>query len=290
MNELTTTQRTVLEAAINHLNGSIHPLPGNLKGEAARKVIKSLLKKDLIEEDGPETWRITETGFLALGLRMEQAENTDANDQPVATEPPAIEIDDDTPEAQDSDGAEAQDSADGAEAHDADDDAEVNDDAEADDDGEAEAIETRSERSPLDQLFERIALDHMFVDTLETQNSSGLDFHNVSVWGIRSALEAAYEAGVQSHKNPVKTRRQPGAPRQPRTDSKQAKVIALMQRPEGATLAQIAEATGWMSHTIRAFISTTKKKGMEIATNHVQTVGPNKQGTPGSTTTYFINP
>ncbi|MBF0311719.1 MAG: hypothetical protein HQL56_19585, partial [Magnetococcales bacterium] len=59
MNELTTTQQIILEAAINHLNGSIHPLPGNLKGEAAKKVIKSLLKKGLIEEDGPETWRIT---------------------------------------------------------------------------------------------------------------------------------------------------------------------------------------------------------------------------------------
>ena len=33
------------------------------------------------------------------------------------------------------------------------------------------------------------------IETLETRNSDGLDFHYVAVWAIRSALEAAYEAG-----------------------------------------------------------------------------------------------
>ena len=33
------------------------------------------------------------------------------------------------------------------------------------------------------------------IETLETRNSDGLDFHDVAVWAIRSALEAAYEAG-----------------------------------------------------------------------------------------------
>jgi hypothetical protein len=30
MSELTTTQKTILEAAIGHLNGSIHPLPAHI--------------------------------------------------------------------------------------------------------------------------------------------------------------------------------------------------------------------------------------------------------------------
>lgn len=50
----------------------------------------------------------------------------------------------------------------------------------------------------LDQLFQRIALDHLFVDTLETRNSDRLDFHEVSVWGIKTALQAAFEAGRQA--------------------------------------------------------------------------------------------
>ena len=47
----------------------------------------------------------------------------------------------------------------------------------------------------LDQLFQQIALDHLFIDTLETRHSDRLDFHEVSVWGIKSALLAAFDAG-----------------------------------------------------------------------------------------------
>ena len=50
----------------------------------------------------------------------------------------------------------------------------------------------------LDQLFQQIALDHFFIDTLETRHSDRLDFHEVSVWGIQSALLAAFDAGKQA--------------------------------------------------------------------------------------------
>jgi hypothetical protein len=50
----------------------------------------------------------------------------------------------------------------------------------------------------LDQLFQRIALDHLFVETLKTRNSDRLDFHEVSVWGIKTALHAAFDAGRQA--------------------------------------------------------------------------------------------
>ncbi|MEO5333416.1 MAG: DUF3489 domain-containing protein [Magnetococcus sp. YQC-5] len=77
-------------------------------------------------------------------------------------------------------------------------------------------------------------------------------------------------------------------PRRTRDDTKKAKVIAMLKRPEGATAAQIAEATGWQGHTIRGFLSIAKKKlGLDISTNRVRMVGPNKQGSPGSFTTYF---
>ena len=36
--------------------------------------------------------------------------------------------------------------------------------------------------SQIDTLLTRIALDHLFVDTLETRKSDRLDFHEVSVW------------------------------------------------------------------------------------------------------------
>jgi hypothetical protein len=46
--------------------------------------------------------------------------------------------------------------------------------------------------------LEQIALKHFFVETLQTQNRDCLDFHDVSVWAIESALKAAFEAGVQA--------------------------------------------------------------------------------------------
>ena len=45
--------------------------------------------------------------------------------------------------------------------------------------------------------IERIARDHLGVETLETRGSDRLDFHEVSAEGIRRALLAAYMAGVE---------------------------------------------------------------------------------------------
>ena len=36
----------------------------------------------------------------------------------------------------------------------------------------------------------------MLIDTLETRKSDSLDFHDVSVWGVKEALIAAYQAGL----------------------------------------------------------------------------------------------
>jgi len=45
------------------------------------------------------------------------------------------------------------------------------------------------------QQLQKIALDHFFVATLETRSSDSLDFHELSVWAIKTALQAAFEAG-----------------------------------------------------------------------------------------------
>lgn len=52
------------------------------------------------------------------------------------------------------------------------------------------------------------------------------------------------------------------APKLPtqRAGTKQAQVIAMLQRPEGTTIAEIVEATGWMGHTARGAISGVLKK------------------------------
>ncbi len=49
-------------------------------------------------------------------------------------------------------------------------------------------------------LFAKIAKQHFNIDTLETRKSDSLDFHDVAVWCVRDALEAAYEAGKAAAK------------------------------------------------------------------------------------------
>lgn len=46
-----------------------------------------------------------------------------------------------------------------------------------------------------DKMIEAIARRECDVETLETRGNDSLDFHDISVWELRKALEAAYEAG-----------------------------------------------------------------------------------------------
>ena len=47
--------------------------------------------------------------------------------------------------------------------------------------------------------------------------------------------------------------------------SKQAAVIAMLQRPEGATIEEVASAMGWQRHTVRGLFSGTLKRKLRLA-------------------------
>ncbi|WP_028769448.1 DUF3489 domain-containing protein [Silanimonas lenta] len=59
--------------------------------------------------------------------------------------------------------------------------------------------------------------------------------------------------------------------RSTRQNSKQARVIAMLRRPEGATVRQIVEATGWQPHTVRGTLvgALKKKLGLTIVSEKV---------------------
>ena len=46
----------------------------------------------------------------------------------------------------------------------------------------------------------------------------------------------------------------------PRTGTKTAQVVAMLQRKGGATLAEIMEKMGWQRHTVRGFMAGAMKK------------------------------
>jgi hypothetical protein len=82
----------------------------------------------------------------------------------------------------------------------------------------------------------------------------------------------------------------PTAKPTPRAGTKQATLIDLLQRSEGATVEQIAAATGWQHHTIRGAISGALKKklGLKVEATRTREVGPEKTGAKGSSTVYRI--
>src|SRR5271163_755386 len=47
--------------------------------------------------------------------------------------------------------------------------------------------------------------------------------------------------------------------------SKQDAVIAMLRRPEGATVDEVASATGWQRHTVRGVFSGTLKKKLGLS-------------------------
>jgi predicted ArsR family transcriptional regulator len=51
---------------------------------------------------------------------------------------------------------------------------------------------------------------------------------------------------------------------QPRTNTKQATVTKMLQRSGGATLDELAEATGWQPHSVRGVMSGTLKKKLKL--------------------------
>ena len=55
---------------------------------------------------------------------------------------------------------------------------------------------TAAAKTPSAALLLEIAAKHFHsIETLDTQNGDRLDFHDVAVWAIRAALEAAFAAG-----------------------------------------------------------------------------------------------
>ena len=64
------------------------------------------------------------------------------------------------------------------------------------------------------------------------------------------------------------------APTKPRATggTKQDALIAMLKRPEGASIAEIMEATGWLAHTCRGAIAGALKKklGLEVTSEKVE--------------------
>jgi len=129
-------------------------------------------------------------------------------------------------------------------------------------------------------LVERIEDERLTVPDLVRVTRAGLEAIGVDLdEGARAADEGdnpkrGATARRKRKKAATKADRATKAPHA-REGSKQALVIGMLERPEGATLDQLAEATGWQRHTVRGAISGALKKklGLKVESEKVEGKG-----------------
>ena len=69
----------------------------------------------------------------------------------------------------------------------------------------------------------------------------------------------------KTNKQPANSTTRKTRPTTPRVKPTKANMIlTLLRRSRGATLAELSEATGWLPHSVRGFLSGTVKKRMGL--------------------------
>lgn len=93
--------------------------------------------------------------------------------------------------------------------------------------------------------------------TIKTKTTPARRFARMPKSETDSALE-------EQSSNSVDTDAAKGKAREAQPVSKISRVLALLQRPEGATLEDLITETSWLPHTTRAALTGLRKKGHAI--------------------------
>ena len=274
--KLTDTQMAILVAAAQHPEHLAVP-PERLPAAARRTVAKALLKSDLViavhrpAYDAHALWmaegdsvllKITDEGLRAIGMAPQgAAPATDAAPTGAPEAPPQANPAGATEPAQAAPAA-------------------------ADDATRAEDLALLDQALAAPGPRPRASLRDAAAAVLAAwEDATNRDTDMIgALEGPMARLRAALAGKA------ARAPRDPAAPRRPREGTKQEQVLAMLRRPEGATVAQIAEATGWAPHTVRGFFAGLKKRqGIAVTVlERVRQVGPNREGAKGSYTVYRI--
>jgi hypothetical protein len=274
--KLSDTQGVILSAASQHAAG-LAAGPSKLPAAARNAVFRSLIKRGLLAEmpapreyaglawrqdddDAPIAARITEAGLRAIGVEPEQAPTVADTAPPRAPDDASGE----TP-ALDTEANQATPVA-----------------IAIDDPALADQPEARANAATWDAVLPKPKLRDAAQRLLAAWDyEANRDVDMIGALEEPMAMLRAALAG-----KPV---RDAGTARKPREGTKQEAVLAMLRRPEGATVAQVAEATGWATHTVRGFFAGLKKKGHTVEVlERIRQVGPNKEGARGSYTVYRV--
>jgi hypothetical protein len=270
MPKLSDTQRVILSAAAQHEMG-LARAPKSLPAAARNAVFRSLIKNNLLTEinaprehvglgwrqDEDGTWivaRITDEGMRAIGIDPNEGDATVETAPTVAADAEPAEQDAPAPEP-------------------------------------AQPSPLTEEIALLDQaLAARAATPRASLRDAAAAILAAWDNEPNREGDMIGALAAPMDALREAlARKPGRPMREPGSPPRPREGTKLMAVLALLRRPEGATVAQVGEATGWGKDTVRGFFAGLKKKGITVeVAERIRQVGPNRAGSRGSYTVYRV--
>jgi hypothetical protein len=250
--KLSDTQRVILSAASQHAAG-LAAGPSKLPAAARNAVFRSLIKNNLLIEINASREHV------GLGWRQDDdgtwivARITDEGLRAIGVDP--------------NEGDAATDTAPTGATHDA--------------PGETPAAPTEANQAA-PTAAPRASLREVAAAVLAAWDDQANRY--VDMIGALEGPMATLRAALAG--KPV---RETGTPRKPREGTKQEAVLAMLRRPEGATVAQVADAMGWAQHTVRGFFAGLKKKGHTVEVlERIRQVGPNKTGAKGSYSIYWI--